>query len=264
LLPTQDSGLWVDYDHWTAPVYHANASTPKATINVAPFRTTITIPYLPSFKPDPTSDSQFAVIDDSTGCEWEFEAFDPATMVTNSEATYNVVTGTGLHATDAGVSGGNISLIAGQITPSDIASGSINHALRYATPINSPNFVSPGNVSDGSTPGGIPEGQLMRLDPSLDLSQFNLTPFQLMVAEALQRYGAYNGDSSGSFKLYAENTIDGGSYASPPAPLPWSVVSHLQFGSTTYTDAEIARQTNHDPGCSQQQRKSAARPQARR
>ena len=67
----------------------------------------------------------------------------------------------------------------------------------------------------------------MRLDPTLDLSQFHLTPFQLMVATALQRYGAFDADSAGSFKLYAENTIDGSTYRDPPIPLPWSVASHL-------------------------------------
>ncbi len=82
----------------------------------------------------------------------------------------------GLHADDAGVTGSDISELGGLITPADIASGSINHALRYATTINAPSFVSPANRSDGSTPGGIPDGEMMRLDPSLDLSQSSTSP----------------------------------------------------------------------------------------
>ena len=108
---------------------------------------------------------------------------DPGSLTAHAEATFNVQTGTGLHADDAGVTGSNISELGGLITPQDIASGSINHALRYATPIDSPSFVSPASRSDGGTGGGIPAGELMRLDPSLNLSQFGLTPFQLMVAQ---------------------------------------------------------------------------------
>lgn len=262
LEAAESYGLWIDWRVWTPPVYHANASTRTATVAIANTQKSITIPYRASFKPDTSADAQIAVIDDSTGCEYEFEKFDPSTMTANAEATYNVVTGTGLHANGPGVTGGNISMIGGLITPQDIASGSIDHALRAASPINAPTFTRPGSDSDGGTPGGIPEGQLMRLDPTLDLSQFGLDPFDLMVARALQRYGAYVADNASSFKIYAENTIDGSTYASVPIPLPWSVVSHLEFGATTYTPGSIRVETNHLPGCSQQQAPAPRRKRA--
>jgi hypothetical protein len=252
LSGSESYGLWVDYQAWTPAVYEAGAGTPTATVQLPTFGTSITVPYMSSYAPDPTSDSQLAVIDETTGCEYEFEAFDPSSMTANSEATFNVLTGTGVHADDAGVTGSDISELGGLITPADIASGSINHALRYATPINASSFVAPATRSDGSTSGGIPEGELMRLDPSLDLSQFSLTPFQLMVATALQRYGAYDADSAGSFKLYAENTIDGSSYTSTPLGLPWSLASHLQFGATSYPSGAIATQSNTLAGCNEQ------------
>ena len=238
---------------WTTPIYHANAGTPTATISVPVFGTTITIPYSSSFTPSPDSDSGLAVIDDANGCEYEFDAFDPSTMSAHSEATFNIDSGSGVHADDGGVTGSDISTLGGIVTAADVASGSINHALRYATPINSPDYVAPATHSDGTNSGGVPEGELMRLDPTLDLSQFGLTPYQLMVAKALQTYGAYDADSSGSFKIYTESTVDGSSYSSSPLGLPWSVASHLEFGSTTLTNAELTPQnTNHDPGCAQQ------------
>ncbi len=94
----------------------------------------------------------------------------------------------------------------------------------------------------------------MRLDPSLDLSQFDLDPFQLMVATALQRYGGYVADNSGSFKVYAESTVDGSNYAETPDALPWSVVSQLQFGSTSFASGQLpaARRTTTGAGCSQE------------
>ena len=93
----------------------------------------------------------------------------------------------------------------------------------------------------------------MRLDPSLDLSQFNLTPYQLMVAKALQTYGAYDSDSSGSFKLFSAETTGGATYTSTPAGLPWSIASHLEFGTTTYAAGALNTNSNHDTGCNQQQ-----------
>ncbi len=254
LAASEGYGLWVDYDRfWSAPVYHADADTPTVTVAIANTGRHIAIPYRPDFRPDLSTDSQLAVIDDATGCEYEFQAFDPVALTAHAEATFHIATGTGLHADDAGVTGSNISILGGLITAQDVAGGSIDHALRYATPIDAPGFVPPAGRSDGGTGGGIPAGELLRLDPALDLAPFGLTPFQLMVARALQTYGAYNADASGSFKLYAENTVDGATYATPIAPLPWAVVSHLQFGSTTFAPGALALDTNSDPSCSRQQ-----------
>ncbi len=143
-------------------------------------------------------------------------------MTAHSEATFNIDTGTGAHADDAGVTGSEISELGGMITAKDVNSGSINHALRYDTPIDAPNFVAPANRSDGSMSGGIPDGEMMRLDPSLNLSGLGLTPFQLMVANALQQYGAYDGDCGRLVQDHAENTIDGANYDTAISALPWS------------------------------------------
>ena len=252
LAASETYGLWVDDTGWTPPAYHANDSTPTVTVRLPTAHTSIQIPYQSNFEPDGTSDAQIAVIDDSTGCEYEFEAFDPSNMTANSEATYNIVTGTGLHANDAGVTGGNISMLGGLVTRT-------GHRQRIDQPRAAlrlsdqpPSFVFPGSDSDGGTPGGIPEGELMRLDPTLNLSQFGLTPYQLMIATALQKYGAYDGDTSGSFKINSENTIDGSSYSSAPEGLPWSVMSHIQFGSTTYAPGATATNSNSFVGCNQQ------------
>ena len=73
----------------------------------------ISIPHVPGFKPDPSGDSQLAVIDAETGCDYEFQSFDPSNMSANSEATFNVETGTGRHADDAIVTGSGISELGG-------------------------------------------------------------------------------------------------------------------------------------------------------
>ncbi len=250
LSNSETYGLWVDSLSWAAPLYHAAGTTATVTVSIANTGRHISIPYQSSFQPDPSGDAQLAVIDDTTGCEYEFQGFNPATLTAHAEGTFHAYTGSGLHANDAGVTGSNISVLGGLITAKDVASGTINHALRYATPYDAPTFVAPASRTDGSLSGGIPAGQLMRLDPALNLSGLGLTPFQLQIAKALQTYGAYNADAAGSFKLYAESTVDGSTYATAVGGLPWSIVSHLQFGSAAL--GSTATDTNSDITCSQQ------------
>ena len=49
------------------------------------------------------------------------------------------------------------------------------------------------------------QGERFRFPASLDLSQFKLTPGQLMIARAIQRYGAIVTDTSGSVSIQAED-----------------------------------------------------------
>ena len=137
-------------------------------------------------------------------------------------------------------------------TGADVNSGSIDHALRLVTPLNSPNYVAPATRSDGTHSGGIPEGQLMRLDPNLDLSTLGLNSFQLMVAKALQTYGAYNADSGGAFTLIAENPLSGAHYNTTPSTLPRTLIQHLQFLNPPPTATAGHIDSNTDPGCNQQ------------
>jgi hypothetical protein len=224
------AGVYVNSQYWTTPLYHANASTPVAAFYIANRHGSVQLPFDPAWRPDQTSDSSIAIVDDRTGCLYEMSLVNPAAHTANAEATFNAVDGTGVH-TGAGVSGSSLAFLGGMIRPQDIASGVIRHALRLSTPMNSPEHVAPATSSDGSHAGGIPEGQLVRLDPALDLSPYNLDPFQRMVAKALQTYGAYNADSTGagSLTLAAENTMDGSTYRYPVSALPRELIAHLQF-----------------------------------
>jgi hypothetical protein len=238
------NSIYVNQTAWSTTVYHANATTPTIPIYVSNLNKHIDLPYLSGWSTSPDSDAHMVVIDDSTGCEYEFEALNLTSRWANSVAVFHVTTGTGAHAADAGVTGAGTSLLAGLITPQDVASGAINHALRIGTPINSSQYRLPATSSDGSLSGGIPEGSLIRLDPSLDLSQSGLTGFALMLARALQRYGAYDGDNGGSLAVSAQVN---GSYALPIAWLPKSMVLHLQVMAPLWTS--VPTETNYTSGC---------------
>jgi hypothetical protein len=242
------NSIWVNSTAWTTTVYHASSTTPIATVSIANTGKHIKIPLQAGWVASPDSDAHMAIIDDTTGCEYEFQGFSVSSLASHSAAVFRVGTGSGSHVADAGVTGGEMSVLAGLITPRDVASGSIKHALRMGTPVNSSSYRLPATRSDGGVSGGIPEGALIRLDPTLDLTSYNLSPFQLMFARALQQYGAYNDDNTGSLTVYAESTSDGSTYAQTINGLPKSLVLKLQVMAPLYSSVTL--DSNSAVGCS--------------
>ena len=95
--------------------------------------------------------------------------------------------------------------LAGLIRREEIDAGRIEHKLAFACPVSGlQRYVSPAVWTDGWLPGGLPEGCVLQLDPSLDLTGFNLNPASRLVARALQEYGAVLVDHAGSVTLYGE------------------------------------------------------------
>jgi hypothetical protein len=91
-----------------------------------------------------------------------------------------------------------------------IASGSIDHVLKIALNHTGCRHVFPmtGDECGSRARFAPPEGARIRLKPSIDLLQMGLTDPQLVIAQALQRYGAVIGDQSGeSAQLKVENMV---------------------------------------------------------
>jgi hypothetical protein len=92
----------------------------------------------------------------------------------------------------------------------EIEAGRIGHALKIAVNTAHRDAVWPMTNSDGDStdPAALPQGARLRIKPSVDLNQLNLSPAARVIARALQRYGAVVGDSSGSnTNLKVENTV---------------------------------------------------------
>jgi hypothetical protein len=103
-----------------------------------------------------------------------------------------------------------ISVGGGIVTIAELRQGHIDHALVMSlVETRSGVYSWPANRTDGWKSGAefIPEGQRLRLDPSLDLSTLSLTPVGLMIATAMQQYGVVIRDKAGSVSLYAENPL---------------------------------------------------------
>lgn len=251
-LDSAVTGIGLNSSDWTTTVYNAPAGTPTTQITITnASNKKVTIPFRSNYLPTPDSDAHLVVIDDTTGCAYEFQGFNSASRTAIAHASYKVKTGSGGHIAGPSHSGGEFSYLAGMITPQDVASGTINHALRYAMPGNAPTYVYPGTRSDGTLLGGVPEGTRIRLDPSLNLSSFGLTPFQTMVARALQVYGGFNADSSSHFVLYARSTLDGSTYTQALSGLPDSLVRHLQFLAPATSSADVYLDRADDFTCNQ-------------
>jgi hypothetical protein len=123
-----------------------------------------------------------------------------------------------------GANATRIALLAGLVRPSEISAGDIEHALAFTIPQTAPGFRAPAQASDGRTPGGIPEGARIQLDPSYQIPA-SMPAWIATICRALQRYGAILTDSGGTLALYAESPATGrwpagvgGSLAS----IPWS------------------------------------------
>jgi sialate O-acetylesterase len=95
--------------------------------------------------------------------------------------------------------------IAGLIMHEEVRRGRIAHKLAFASCVNAfKEFVPPAIWGDGKLPGGIPEGAVLQLDPTLDLDRLRLSPAARTIARALQEYGMVNVDYGGGAAIYAE------------------------------------------------------------
>jgi hypothetical protein len=107
----------------------------------------------------------------------------------------------------------NFPLLGGLIRPEEIAYGRIKHPLVFGQPGIGPGRpVCPATASVATTrdPFAFREGTLLQLDPAVNVAALDLPPWQRAVARALQEYGMYLRDNSGTLSIYAENPISRG------------------------------------------------------
>lgn len=237
---------------WSTPIYRAPAGTPTQAIRITNSNKTVSVPYLSSYAPSPDADSHLVVIDQATGCLYEFQSFSASSRTAIAHASYHAYTGSGGHASGPAHAGGEFSYVAGMITPADVASGVISHALRIAIPQTRGLFAYPGTRSDGTNSAGMPQGTRVRLSPSLNLDALGLTPFQKMVAVAMRDYGAYVADTSSAFSIYAESTIDGSTYSQTLGNLPKSLIGQLQALDSQISSTSVQLDSASDTTCAQQ------------
>ncbi len=208
---TQWSNL-SDTADWGIPVYQAAASDPVYTMptltsyHVAPVHWQVRIPadaqssrgsdhIVEILEPDGHTDVDF----------WGFQWVGGRPTAAMAWETDYGPTGSSINPTVDGISPGiPIGALAGLVLPGEIAQGHIDHALSIATPTTGPGRLYPFVGHDGPNPGGIPEGARIQIDPSFNVAAQKWPRWLKVIAVALQRYGAYVTNTSGSLEIYGE------------------------------------------------------------
>ena len=235
---------------WGNPIYWARSRDPSYHI-----QNTCSDPAPPEFRsvriplgaaPDPTSDASMTVYDLQKGIVYGLwrTRFDPMThqwAACGGAAFY--LSSNGLDGSlprsdqprNQGHRGVPPSTFA--VRYDEITAGSIEHVLKVAVPRTACYNVFPlvGHECGTHDPAAPPEGMRLRLKPSIDLQSMHLSPAQLTIARALQRYGAVIGDQSGrSAELKLENTVVEGR-----GDLWGGVLSATSLSMFTFNDYEV-------------------------
>ncbi len=240
LLETEPTGqnFLINSKAWTIPVYEVDASTPLRKVGLLAIGPKEKVhwhtdrdyfghgagfdlvPIPPEARPDPQADSHLAVVDWNRRLVWDMWALsrNPDGSWKSATGMVYAADGPGVFSTAAlGVKDGEsvhfhgpsraagVPAVAGLIMYDEVMAGEIRHKIAAASRFCAyKEFVFPAAWTDGFTEGGIPEGTVIQLDPSLDLSKFTLTREERIVCVALQRYGMVLVDIAEGQPLYAE------------------------------------------------------------
>lgn len=179
------------------------------------------VPIPPQAIPDSQSDAHLAIVAPHLGRAWDMwrvTVDSDGTLTSHTGMTY-ALDGSGLFERELQLMAdppadfrfgpsraAGVPTIAGLIMAHEVASGRIEHKLAFAcqTPAAQEFIYPPATWTDGAWPGGIPQGSLLRLNPEIDLVRLALSPGALVVARALQEYGAVCVDYAGAPVLYGE------------------------------------------------------------
>lgn len=187
---------WIDPNLTTGPAYFKQVPIPAGA------------------RPAVGTDGVMTIHDPATDQLWEFWQMRRNTTTNRWEACWGgridqLSTGMGIFPKYYGASASGVALAAGMISLDEVRRGSIDHALYLAVmnvqaypEMSWPALRTDGNVVD---PGVVREGQRLRLDPSVDLSAYDLTPVGRMIAVAAQRYGFIVADKGGAVAVIAES-----------------------------------------------------------
>lgn len=242
LLKREYSGQYfkINLEAWTIPVYAVDENTPRVVVKkhtLSPEEhirwntkkktfghgkefDSYPVPIPLNAQADPQEDAHLALVDWKNGIAWDMWGLKKnadGSWASNTGMKYSingdgvfspkqfkVRDGESIHFYGPSRAAG-VPAIAGLIMYHEVMNGEINHKLACATRVNAyKEHVYPATWTDGFILGGIPEGAVIQLDPELDLAKFDLTPQEVVIAKAMQKYGMVVVDIAGANTLYGE------------------------------------------------------------
>lgn len=197
--------LYAGMHEFGIPIYQASSGTPTYSVKCSqtawgpcPFDGK-QVPIPDGARPHTGSDGAMVVVDQQMGVTYEFWR---ARHVNDGwSTTFGAINSLGGSGWGGAATGSGASRLGGVIRLAEIANGDIPHALALqSNNVCAGVFRAPALKTDGisTLPNCIPEGARLQLDPSIDLAKLKLTPAELAVGTAMQRYGGYLVDMSGS------------------------------------------------------------------
>ncbi len=176
--------------------------------------------------PSAGTDAEMVIWQPSSDTEWEFWRAANVGSAGHWSACgagriQNVRHNPGIFST-GGVTGSALPLLGFLIRVADLRSGAIDHAVNIALPCaRAGSFSWPARRTDGhcAVADAPAEGERFRFPASLDLARLGLSRGELMIARAMQRYGAIVTDVASRPVIEAE---DPGQYETGHKPDPYS------------------------------------------
>jgi hypothetical protein len=226
----------INQGSWTPPVYHATSTTPRYRLVNRDNWIVDSVPLPASLSTSADSDGHVVIVDGDRSYEflglhknlagvWSTFAAANVTRL-NGSGFWNGLFCFGGICGPWGARASGASLLGGLIRPEDVRAGAIPHAVACAAPKglianNAWTGVPPTATSDGSGDSTrMPMGTRLQIDPALNVGALGLETGETIVARAIQLYGAYIVDSTGSALVcYAQNFSNLGSN---PYPASWA------------------------------------------
>ncbi|UCD28258.1 MAG: Ig-like domain-containing protein [Planctomycetota bacterium] len=213
---SQFSGIWLGFDHDVVPIYFADANTPQQNVTLtalwSPITTRSNVPIPSHALPDCGDDNFMSILDTVNNVFYDFwqvtkqsdgswsGSWVSSPLAANGDGSFP---GT-FEDAKMGVRVSQFPLATGLVWPHELSAGKIEHALVFAYNFTrSGVYSTPAKGTDGANNdlSAIPIGALLQLDPSLNLDTLNLTAYEKVIANALQNYGMYLGDSGGGISI---------------------------------------------------------------
>jgi len=227
LVAYEQKGVINSGDDWGIPLAYADAHSKTYTVECLLYGCETTVRYpIPRYAtPNTESDGHLAVYDPATDQEldlWQ-GVYHPDSRTwaagsrTVTASDWGAVCSEGTRCGGGGTAAGFLEF-GGVIRPEEIAQGHIDHALVLSTPYVRADYIACPATNYWASqepqykqdPSSIPLGARVQLDPSIDVDRKPWPEWEKIVAEALQTYGAYIADVSGSLELRGEANLDRG------------------------------------------------------
>jgi len=204
---------------WGVPVAEAHPDDPLLAVPCTEYVCTLDafgpVPIPVTAVPDADEDGHIAIYDPVTQREWGMW------QAKNAGGSWSASAGAAVSTAGDGVAppkigsgnAANFPMLGGIVRPEEILQGRIDHALVFGLPgIGAGPPVCPAthNAATSSDPNALREGMRLQLDPSLDVDSLPVPAWQKVVMRAMQTYGMYLRDNSGSLAVYAENPVSRG------------------------------------------------------